>query len=137
VLQANVDGFYRFCSFNRRIAMRIAAIVCFAAGAVLWLAPPLRAQDTCPTDLKKLQSAVKDTTTPGAKMPALSSSQLEKQIKVMEDCRWNHSGGTDNPEPYAEMRDQLTDELLGRYRTFLVKHNLIGQLEREEAAGSQ
>jgi hypothetical protein len=35
------------------------------------------------------------------------------------------------------MRDQLTDELLNRYRTFLIKHNLMGQLEREEAAGSR
>jgi hypothetical protein len=118
--------------------MKIASVACFAAAAVLFLVPALRAQDTCPADLKKLQNAVKDTNTPGAsKMPALSSSQLEKQVKVMEDCRWNHSGATDNPESYAEMRDQLMDELLGRYRTFLVKHNLMSQLAREEAAGSR
>ena len=110
-------------------------MVCFLAGGILLLAPALQAQDTCPADLKKLQSAVIDTASPGAnKMPSLSSSQLQKQVKVMEDCRWNHSGTTDNPEPYLEMRDQLTDELLGRYRAFLVKHNLMGQLEREEAA---
>ena len=60
-------------------------MVCFLAGGILLLAPALQAQDTCPADLKKLQSAVIDTASPGAnKMPSLSSSQLQKQVKVME-----------------------------------------------------
>jgi hypothetical protein len=96
-------------------------LVCAAAGGALLLASALQSQDTCPADLKKLQTAVRDTSTPGAsKMPSLSSPQLQKQIKLMEDCRWNHSGVTDNPEAYAEIRDQLTDELLNRYRRFLI-----------------
>lgn len=117
--------------------MKFASMVIAAAGAVLFLAPPLRAQDSCPADLQKLKSEVKEISPGVDRMPALTSQQLEKQTKVMEDCRWNHSGGTDNPEPYAEMRDQLTGELLRRYRTFIVKHNLMGQLEREEASGSR
>lgn len=120
--------------------MKIAATVFLAIGAVLLLAAPVHAQDSkdhCPAELKTLQSDVKTTASGVRTMPSLSSSQIEKQIKVMEDCRWNNSGATgggqDESEPYAEMRDQLADVLLGRYRTFLVNHNLMAQLEREEA----
>jgi hypothetical protein len=115
--------------------LKFASMV-IAAGVILLLALPLRAEDSCPADLQKLKSAVKEISPGVNRLPAMTSQQLEKQTKVMEDCRWNHSGGTDNPEPYAEMRDQLTDELIRRYRTFIVKHNLMNQLEREEAAAS-